>query len=92
MDRWTHENSNGRHLRLYQESEREMADENIFDLTRRKRTEALAEVLNRTSNTTPGRIRFTLAGVVASMDAQVLQYVARVVADEMQKSALRMKD
>jgi hypothetical protein len=64
----------------------------LFSLTRRKRTLALAEMLDKNAMRNPATVRFALAGVVSAVDDSIIQAVARDVADYLRFRAQDMKD
>lgn len=66
--------------------------QSLFGLTRRQRMETMAEMLDKHAMSTHGRIRFVLAGVVASMDSLALSRVAKVMADELKCLATRIEE
>ena len=64
----------------------------LFSLTKRKRTVALADLLDKHGMRNPATVRFALAGVVTAMDSELVQNVARLVAHYLKAKAIKMED
>lgn len=66
--------------------------QSLFSLTRKQRMESMAEMLDKHSMSTHGRVRFVLAGVVASVDSAALQRLARVMSEELKVLSTQVDD
>jgi hypothetical protein len=66
--------------------------DSLFGLSKKRRSQALLDMLERNRRRNPPTVRFALAGIVTALEGEFVQDVAAAVADVLRAKIAKMED